>query len=108
MTSFGLRRTFGVAVTLVLASGVANATTVVIQPSSQDAYLRQDKPNRVFGNSTVDRIEVQSSTPNPRIERGLVQFDLSSIPASKGPIPPSAAPSPPASASSSRAMTAAS
>ncbi len=80
MTPIGWSRVLGAAVTLVLASSVANATTTVVQPSNQDAYLRQDKPNHVFGNSTVDRIEIQSSTPSPRIERGLVQFDLSMIP----------------------------
>jgi hypothetical protein len=67
----------------VLWAPVAGATSFVLQPSSQDAFVTQDKPNRIAGagiNNT--RIRVMSSTPNPRVRRGLVQFDLSTIPAS--------------------------
>jgi len=64
--------------TLALACvPAARADTLVIQPSSQDAYLRQNQPNHVYGSGpTNTRIFVMSSTPNPRVERGLVQFDL--------------------------------
>jgi hypothetical protein len=69
-----------VLVTLVGVTG-ARAATVVIQPSSQDASLLQDSPNRPKGSGTTNtRFHVRTSTPNPRIRRGLVQFDLSSIP----------------------------
>ncbi len=68
---------------LVVAFAVtpAVATTISIQPSSQDAYIQQDKPNRTAGSGVTNtRIRVMSSTPSPRIRRGLVQFDLSAIP----------------------------
>ena len=68
---------------LVVAAGAsrAAAATINIQPSSQDAYIQQDKPNRTAGSGVTNtRIRVMSSTPNPRIRRGLVQFDLSGIP----------------------------
>jgi hypothetical protein len=72
--------TAGMLVMLGLASS-ASATLVTIQPSNQDAYIQQDKPNRTAGSGiTNTRIRVMSSTPNPRIRRGLVQFDLSGIP----------------------------
>ena len=67
---------------VVLAlSTAAHATTVVIQPSNQDAFVTQDKPNRIAGagpNNT--RIRVQASPPNTQVRRGLVEFDLSGIP----------------------------
>jgi hypothetical protein len=67
---------------VVLASGTpARAVIVVIQPSNQDATLLQDFPNRPRGSGTTNtRFQVRTSTPNPRIRRGLVQFDLSAIP----------------------------
>lgn len=72
-----------VALAPLLLGGRAFASSVVLQPSSQDAFVQQDKPNRIAGagiNNT--RVRVMSSTPSPRIRRGLVQFDLSTIPAS--------------------------
>jgi hypothetical protein len=76
---------FALASALILATLAtsAGATVVTLQPSSQDAFIQQDKPNRIAGagvNNT--RIRVMSSTPSPRIRRGLIQFDLSAIPAS--------------------------
>src|SRR5689334_20433380 len=68
---------------LVVAAGAsrAAAATISIQPSSQDAYIQQDKPNRTAGSGVTNtRIRVMSSTPNPRVRRGFVQFDLSAIP----------------------------
>ena len=65
----------------VAAAGSARATMVTIQPSSQDASILQDFPNRPKGSGTNNtRFHVRTSTPNPRIRRGLVQFDLSSVP----------------------------
>jgi hypothetical protein len=69
------------ALALVAVAGTARADTAVIQPSSQDAYVMQDFPNRPRGSGLLNtRFHVRTSTPNPRIRRGLVQFDLSSIP----------------------------
>lgn len=63
-------------VSLALAAR-ADATTIVIQPSSQDAYVMRSQPNAVHGSApTATRMFVMSSTPNPRWERALVQFDL--------------------------------
>ncbi len=74
------------AATIVVGLSVASeAAVITIQPSSQDAYVRQDRPNQLFGSGTTNRrIIIQSSTPNPRIRRGLVQFDLSIIPQFSG------------------------
>src|SRR6476659_1767971 len=75
-------RTFAATVATLALAGSVHATVTVLQPSSQDAFIQQDKPNRIAGagvNNT--RIRVMSSTPSPRIRRGLVQFDLATIPA---------------------------
>ncbi len=59
----------------------AAALTTTIQPSSQDAFIMQNKPNRIAGagpNNT--RVRVQGSPPGTQVWRGLVQFDLSQIP----------------------------
>ncbi len=81
MTPFACCRVLATTAMLVCIATSAAATTLVIQPSSQDAYVTQQQPNHVFGSSpTTTRMFVQSSTPNPRVERGLVQFDLSGIP----------------------------
>src|SRR5262245_25207113 len=65
---------------LAAAGSTSAVTTVVLQTSSQDAYVRQATPNHGFRNTFSDRIEIQASTvPNGK-ERGLVQFNLSSIP----------------------------
>ncbi len=83
MTATLTRCTLAAAVATLALAGTVHATVTVLQPSSQDAFIQQDKPNRIAGagvNNT--RIRVMSSNPNPRIRRGLVQFDLSAIPAS--------------------------
>ncbi len=70
------------AVVLSLVGTTTHATTITLQPSSQDAYITQDRPNKIAGASPRNtRIRIMSSTPNPRIQRGLVQFNLSTIPA---------------------------
>jgi len=67
---------------LALGSTPTEATTVVIQPSSQDAFVTKDRPNRIAGaNPTNTRIRVLASPPGTQIRRGLVQFSLASIPA---------------------------
>ncbi len=61
------------------APAVANVT--VVQPSSQDAFIRKNAPNRIAGaNPTNQRIRVQASPPNTQVWRGLVQFPLGGIP----------------------------
>jgi Dictyostelium (slime mold) repeat len=58
----------------------AMAGMITIQPSSQDAYVQKDKPNRIAGaGPTHRRISVEASPAN-KVRRGLVQFDLSAIP----------------------------
>ena len=71
-----------VVILLVALGGYAEAATVVVQPSSQDAFVQQDKPNRISSGKLLNqRIRVQSSLlVPPRLKRGLVQFDLSAIP----------------------------
>jgi hypothetical protein len=70
-----------VAVSVLVFGSAAEAANVVIQPSSQDAYVQQDKPNRIAGaGPSHTRIRVQASPPATQVRRGLVQFDLSSIP----------------------------
>jgi hypothetical protein len=65
---------------LALAAPVA-ATTIVVQPSNQDAFIRKNFPNRIAGASpTNQRIRVQASPPGTQIWRGLVQFSLAGIP----------------------------
>lgn len=66
---------------VLLAAAPAGTTTIVLQPSSQDAFIQQDRPNRIAGASPRNtRIRVMASTLTPRIRRGLVQFDLAPIP----------------------------
>jgi hypothetical protein len=68
------------AIACALATSAA-ATTVVIQPSDQDAFIRKNAPNRIAGaNPTNQRIRVQASPPNTQVWRGLVQFSLAQIP----------------------------
>jgi hypothetical protein len=71
---------FGCLAVLTVAAP-ATATTVVIQPSNQDAFIRKNAPNRIAGASpTNQRIRVQASPPNTQVWRGLVQFSLAAIP----------------------------
>src|SRR6185369_15388101 len=49
MTRFTCCRVLTTAALLVSLSATASATTLVIQPSSQDAYVTQQQPNHVFG-----------------------------------------------------------
>jgi hypothetical protein len=52
-----------------------------VQPSSQDAFIRENAPNRIAGaNPTNQRIRVQASPPDTQVWRGLVQFSLAGIP----------------------------
>ncbi len=77
------RHQLGLALAMLLATFVdARAATVVLQPSNQDAFVQQDKPNRIAsGKLQNQRIRVQSSLLSiPRLRHGLVQFDLSAIP----------------------------
>jgi hypothetical protein len=60
---------------VVLAARV-DATTVTIDPSSQDTFILEDSPNALKG--TTARIKARSRAA--KRWRGLVQFDLSSIP----------------------------
>lgn len=73
----------------VLAAGlawaeVAAAATVVLQPSSQDSFLRHENPNTPSGSGPANtRIRVKSDgSGNPQATwwRGILQFDLSSVP----------------------------
>src|SRR5262245_38903249 len=68
-------------VLVAVTAAPAAATTIVVQPSNQDAFIRKNAPNRVAGsNPTNQRIRVQASPPNTQVWRGLVQFPLESIP----------------------------
>ncbi|MFN8544645.1 MAG: DNRLRE domain-containing protein [Candidatus Binatia bacterium] len=73
-----------VLVTGLAVGGTAGATTVVLQPSSQDSYLRHENPNTPSGSGPANtRIRVKSDgSGNPQATwwRGVVQFDLSAIP----------------------------
>ena len=71
------------ALALILAAVVpAAANVTVVQPSTQDAFIRKNAPNRIAGaNPTNQRIRVQASPPNTQVWRGLVQFPLGGIPA---------------------------
>ncbi|MCC6767029.1 MAG: DNRLRE domain-containing protein, partial [Deltaproteobacteria bacterium] len=65
----------------LLAAAPAFATTITVQPSNQDAFIRKNFPNRIAGaNPTNQRIRVQASPPNTQVWRGLVQFSLAGIP----------------------------
>ena len=69
------------ALAVVSLGPVVDAAVVVLQPSSQDAYIQQDKPNRITGaGPSHRRIIVKQSPPNTQVRRGLVQFDLSDVP----------------------------
>ena len=69
-------------VLLAASAAPAPAATVVIQPSSQDAYIQQDRPNRIAGAGRFNtRVRVRGATTLPRVWRGFVQFDLAAIPA---------------------------
>ncbi len=64
-----------------LVAAPALAATITVQPSSQDAFIRKNAPNRIAGaNPTNQRIRVQASPPNTQVWRGLVQFSLAGIP----------------------------
>jgi hypothetical protein len=68
---------------LFVLGGEARATTVTILPSSQDTYVDGSSPNHIYGvGGTANRMFVQPSNGvlNPKIQRALVQFDLSSVP----------------------------
>src|SRR5215831_13450014 len=68
---------------LILVDGAA-ATTVVLQPSSQDSFLRHENPNTPSGSGPANtRIRVKSDgsgNPQATIWRGILQFDLSTVP----------------------------
>src|SRR5262245_25908368 len=68
---------------LILVDGAA-ATTVVLQPSSQDSFLRHENPNTPSGSGPANtRIRVKSDgsgNPQATFWRGILQFDLSTIP----------------------------
>ena len=76
------KRSLAIALGLTaVTASPASAVTVTLQPSSQDAFIMQNKPNRIAGagpNNT--RVRVQGSPPGTQVWRGLVQFDLSPIP----------------------------
>ena len=62
-------------------SVIAAATTLVVQPSSQDAFIRKNVPNHITGaDPTAQRIRVRASPPNTQVWRGLVEFSLAGIP----------------------------
>ncbi len=70
--------------TLLLASlfllpATTFGATIVIQPSSQDAFFMKNFPNRVTGAKNT-RLRVQASTLNTTVRRALVQFPLGAIP----------------------------
>ena len=73
---------WALAVVLVLTLVAPTAaTTVVVQPSSQDAFIKKNFPNRISGaNRSNTRMRVQASPPNTQVWRGLVQFSLAGIP----------------------------
>ncbi len=74
-------RVCAVALLAMAVSAPAAATTIVVQPSNQDAFIRKNAPNRIAGaNPTNQRIRVQASPPNTQVWRGLVQFPLAAIP----------------------------
>ncbi len=83
-----LARLFGVLIQGIVLGVVpggtcpeARATVVVIQPSNQDAFVQQDKPNRIAGaGPSHTRIRIKGSPPFTQTRRGLVQFDLSAVP----------------------------
>ncbi len=56
------------------------AATIVIQPSSQDAFILKNQPNRITGARNT-RLRVEASPAGNKIKRSLVQFPLGSIPA---------------------------
>jgi hypothetical protein len=64
-----------VLVSVAVASPAA-ATSIIIDPSSQDTFILEDSPNALKG--TTARIKARSRAA--KRWRGLVQFDLSSIP----------------------------
>jgi len=69
----------GTVLTAALVASVAVASpagAITIDPSSQDTFILSDSPNLIRGQSA--RIKVRSKWN--RTWRGLVQFDLSSIP----------------------------
>lgn len=79
---YGRSRTvlLGTTVLAILCSA-AEATVIVLQPSSQDAFIQQDKPNRIAGaGPSHTRIRLKGSPPFTQTRRGLVQFDLSAVP----------------------------
>ncbi len=57
----------------------SRATTIVIQPSNQDAFVMKNFPARVTGTKN-SRLRVQASTNDTTVRRALVQFPLGSIP----------------------------
>src|SRR5262245_7651006 len=65
-------------------TGAASATTVQLQPSSQDSFVRHENPNTPSGSGPANtRIRVRSDgsgNPQATIWRGILQFDLSTIP----------------------------
>lgn len=78
-----VRRGRSALLALVIAAGPVGpvlAATVSIQPSSQDAFIMKNHPNRITGTKNT-RVRVQASPPGTQIKRGLVQFPLGSIPA---------------------------
>jgi hypothetical protein len=58
---------------------IVNVKTVVIQPSSGDAYVDEGTPDLNYGGE--NEIEIRSYALSPRNARGFVKFDLSRIPA---------------------------
>src|SRR5215468_2533497 len=78
-----MTRLFVCLLTLVLVHRAA-ATTVVLQPSSLDSFVRHENLNTPSGSGPANtRIRVQSDgsgNPQATFWRGILQFDLSSIP----------------------------
>jgi hypothetical protein len=69
------------ALVVVSLGSVVDAAVITLQPSSQDAYIQQNKPNRITGaGPSHTRVRVQGSPPGTQVWRGLMQFDLATIP----------------------------
>ena len=74
-------RTVLIGVVIAGVAGQGLADSIVLQPSSQDAFVQKNKPNRIAGSGpTHTRIRIRASPPDTQTRRGLVQFDLSPVP----------------------------
>lgn len=72
------RRAALIGLALLTAAPAAGATTIVIQPSNQDAFILKNFPNRITGARNT-RLRVEAS-PTNKARRALVQFPLGGIP----------------------------